>query len=332
MGAGDTRRQAPVIGILYPGEMGSALGRALADGGSSVVTTLQGRSPRTERLCRDAGLEVLPSLRAVAEAAHLVISTVPPAAAAAVAQAYGACGPFPLPARVYLDLNSVSPDTMARIEALLTRAGVECLDGAVHGLAAQLHSRGTVYLSGTSAGRAAALFGPCLRVHVVGDRPGRASAMKMLISGLPKGLAALFLELALAAREAGLLEELLACYREAYPGVMAVVDRLVPTYPQHAGRRGEEMEEVEQMLLSLGLQPCLMTATRRLTAEVARLGLGAQPHPDGAGPWSVPRVIEALHARHPFRRPAPAEPAGACSCQPLPFRPASRPADGAPTC
>jgi hypothetical protein len=55
----------PTVGILYPGEMGAALGRLLREDGVRVVTTLEGRSPRTRRLCAEAGLSVLGSLAEV---------------------------------------------------------------------------------------------------------------------------------------------------------------------------------------------------------------------------------------------------------------------------
>ena len=56
------RAHGSTVGILYAGEMGAALGRALAADGLRIVTTLECRGPRTQRLCREAGLEELPDL------------------------------------------------------------------------------------------------------------------------------------------------------------------------------------------------------------------------------------------------------------------------------
>ena len=77
------------------------------------------------------------------------------------------------------------------------------------------------------------------------------------MAGLNKGLAALFLEMSQVASAANLVDELLEGYRTAYPGVMDVIDRLLPTYPQHAARRAQEMEELEQTIRNLGLRPCV---------------------------------------------------------------------------
>ena len=54
------------IAIIHPGELGSALGRHLTENGHRVLVTLDGRSERTRSLCREARLEVLPTLRHVA--------------------------------------------------------------------------------------------------------------------------------------------------------------------------------------------------------------------------------------------------------------------------
>lgn len=288
------------VGVLYPGEMGATLARLLRQRGVAVVTTVEGRGPRTERLALESGAEVVRSARELAARANVVLSVVAPAAAEAVAEEYRAC--LPLPARTrYVDLNSVSPETVGTLEALFRSTGVELVDGAIHGLAAHLPDGGTVYLSGPAAGSVGELLGRAFRVRVLGDRVGRASAFKMLISGMAKGVAALFLEMSVAAREAGLLDELLACYREAYPGVMAVVDRTLATYPQHAPRRADEMREVEQTLRGLGLSPRLVSATQSLIDDLGRLRL-AEREPGRAGAWSVPEVVAAAHARGLLRR------------------------------
>src|ERR1700730_11819959 len=141
-------RSLPILGILYPGEMGSTLGKLLAQNGFRVVTTLEGRSPRTRQLCQDSGFEVLPSLRAVLAAADIVFSVVPPGAALAVADSWCTGRPPAPPPGLYVDLNSISPDSVHRVEGLLSQVGMAVVDGAIHGLASQLSNRGTLYLSG----------------------------------------------------------------------------------------------------------------------------------------------------------------------------------------
>jgi hypothetical protein len=260
------------------------------------VTTLAGRGPQTGQRARQAGFEILGALPDVLATAGVVLSVVPPAAAVALAREVGA---LPAPARpgVYVDLNAISPETVRAVEAAVAPSGMSFVDGAIHGMASQLRTRGTLYLSGPEAAAVARLFEGSLRVRVLGDRPGQASAFKMLISGMAKGVVALFVEMALAARQAGLLDDLLACYREAYPSVMALVDRLLPTYPRHAARRGDELAEVEQTLRSLDVRPRTVEGAQQLTAAVGRLDLEGHRGRPADAEWSVLEVLEAIYAR-----------------------------------
>jgi 3-hydroxyisobutyrate dehydrogenase-like beta-hydroxyacid dehydrogenase len=291
-------QSTPTIGILYAGELGSSLGRLLADSGLNVVTTLDGRSSRTERLCREAGLTVLPSLRDVIERADIVLSTVLPAAAVELAKRYRTERPASASATIYVDVNAVSPATIQQIDEVLTPAGVDFVDGAIHGLASQLVSRGTLYLSGARASAVGQLFGPVLRVRVLGDEVGKASAFKMMISGMAKGVVALFVEMALAARQAGLLDDLLTCYHDAYPGIMALVERMLPTYPQHAARRGDELKEVAQTMLALGAQPRMVQGAQRITMEMGQAKLQAKPETTRDGAMRELLEAFALHMNH----------------------------------
>jgi 3-hydroxyisobutyrate dehydrogenase-like beta-hydroxyacid dehydrogenase len=285
-----SRAARATVGILYSGELGSVLGRLLKQGGLDVITTLEGRSARTAQLAQQAGLDVLPTLEDVIARADILLSTVCPASAVALAEAYRARRPATAPPQIYVDVNSISPETAQHIEQIVGLPGVTFVDGAVHGLASGLPLTGTLYLSGPAALTVADLFGRYLRVRALGDEPGRASAFKMMISGLAKGVVALFAEMSRAAHRAGLLDELLVCYRNAYPEIMALVDRMLPTYPQHAARRCDELGEVERTLEALQLEPCMVHSARRITAELAGLHTEARP----AHAWSVAEVIDAF--------------------------------------
>ena len=69
------------IAVLMPGDMGHATGRVLAAHGHDVITCLDGRSERTRTLAAAAGLTDAGSLEAVVEAASIILSILPPAAA-----------------------------------------------------------------------------------------------------------------------------------------------------------------------------------------------------------------------------------------------------------
>ena len=298
---GSMTKRSCTVGILYPGEMGSSLGKLLAAGGFRVVTTLEERGPRTCRLCRDAGLEVLDSLIQVVRASEIAISLVTPASAVNLAEHFCDCAHLASRRPVFIDANSISPNTVRQIFRMVSRSRCRFVDASIHGLASRLRDQGTIYLSGRSAQAIAELFAPVIRTNFLGESPGTASAMKMLMAGMSKGLVALFLEMGVAARQLGLLDELLAGCREYYPGVMTVLDRLVPTYPQHAARRGEEMNELEQTMLSMSLLPSMIHGACRTITEVGKLQLADRKIDSDTAEWSVAEIVEAIHQLGGFR-------------------------------
>ncbi len=298
--------QKPTIGILYPGDMGSSFGKLLADDGFRVVTTVAGRSQRTRQLAQEAGLTILDSLPVVVCESDVVFSFVPPSAAIEVAEQYRVLARRSPRRAIYVDANSVAPATVAQLAELFSDTWF--VDGAIHGLAAQLRSMGTLYLSGQRASEIAALMKNSLRTRYLGDAPGTASTMKMLLGGMSKGMVALYVEMCLLASAAGLADELRECYRHFYPGVMTAVERMLPTYPRHALRRGDEMGELEATMRSFGLDPCMIRAVHQLIQGIAHVGLDPHPHhPPAAGEgqeggWQVDDVIRELYEGELLRR------------------------------
>jgi len=238
--------------------------RVLRARGANVVTTLRDRGRRTAERCAEADIAVLDSLTTVARKADVIISLVPPAAAAEVAEGYAKVMHLAPAGVVYVDANSVSPESAAAIAETITRTGGSFVDAAVNGLAKNLTTSGTLFLSGTRAEDVAELFGDAVRVRVLGAEVGTASTMKMLLGGLSKGLCGLFLELALVADRRGMLGEMLKAAHEIYPGMLQVVDRMLPTYAEHASRRATEMNELQATARASGLEPCVLDAIGRL--------------------------------------------------------------------
>jgi 3-hydroxyisobutyrate dehydrogenase-like beta-hydroxyacid dehydrogenase len=290
-------RRTPTVGILYPGEMGTSLGRILRES-VRVVTTVEGRSPRTQQLCREAELETLPTMRDVVCCADVVVSVVPPASALQLARDYAKLAGLAPAGRLYVDVNAVSPATAVAVGRVLEEAGVDYVDAAINGLAARLRNGALVYLSGPRAAEVAAWWGQYLTVQVIGETPGKASALKGVLAGLSKGLTALFAEIAVLAHAAGVSEPFLERCRSYYRGVTEVVDRMLPTYPQHARRRAEEMAELEEAMLTLDLEPTMVRAAHRVTARMAEADLPAAP---GTPAWTADEILKALHARGALR-------------------------------
>ncbi len=186
-----------MIGILYPDEMGSSFGKLLTENGFRVVTTTEGRSPRTHRLCCDAGLNILDSIGEALASSDIVILFVPPEAALQVAKRVTAMVRGSPRKLLHIYANSISPMTAMQIFEMLRVVPVDFVDASIHGLASQLQLRGIFYLSGSHAKELANLFGRPMRVKVVGDAPGQDPALKMISAGMSKSLVGLFMEMML---------------------------------------------------------------------------------------------------------------------------------------
>ena len=251
------------VGILYPGELGASLGSILVSSGQEVVTTVAGRSTRTERRAKAAGLTILPSMQDVVAAADIIVSTVPPMSAFDTARNVASALPNDHRGRIFVDLNSISPMTMAALAASFDGASVGIVDGAIHGRADALAENATVYLSGREAGHVAAIFGGIARTVMLGGEIGQASQFKMLLAGINKGVVALMLELSWLAMREGVLDAFWVAGRTAYPGVMDVFDRLLPSYATHVGRRMDEMAELAATVRASGGDPYMADAIRR---------------------------------------------------------------------
>jgi 3-hydroxyisobutyrate dehydrogenase-like beta-hydroxyacid dehydrogenase len=296
----DNNLNRSTIGILYPGDMGSSFGKLLCEDGVRVVTTVEGRSPRTHRLCQEAGLTVVDSLGDVLERSDVVISLVSPGAAVSVARDVAAHLEGSSSRRVlYIDANSISPMTVARISEVLCHAPVDLVDASIIGVASQLRQKGTLYLSGARAKELSGQFEPILRVKNVGDMPGQASALRMIVSGITKGLSGLFLETMLFAQDMHLLGEAIETCDEIYPSIMELIRRWLPTYPQHAARRCEELQEVEETMLISGLTPRIVHAVREVIADLAHADW---PDRDRR-PWTITELIEEIQKQGTLQPP-----------------------------
>jgi 3-hydroxyisobutyrate dehydrogenase-like beta-hydroxyacid dehydrogenase len=276
------------VAVLYPGELGAGFAAMLRARGVRVITTLSERGEATARRCNEVGMEVLGSLEQVVEQANVVISLVPPAAAEEVADAYCRLAHLAPADALYVEANSIGPEMVTSIAAKLEASGVGFVDAAINGLAKNLRTSGTLFLAGARASEIAALVGAGMRVRMLGEAPGRASAMKMLLAGMSKGVCALYTELALLAQKQGMAGEFSEAMGQIYPGIAALIERMLPTYAIHAARRVTEMQELEQTARWAGLEPCVIAAVRSLHENIANAPLEAR---DGE---SAAQLIEKL--------------------------------------
>src|SRR5260370_2713291 len=246
--------RASRVGVLHPGALGGALGKAIAEAGDTPISCLRGRSATTRERALAANFVVVPSLDELARDSDRVISLVPAARAVGVALCFAACADqcsdsVRMP--TFIDANSVAARTKERIANILSAVGVCCLDGAFLGPANQIGREDVMLLSRAGANKVAPVFRKVVEARVVAEEVGQASSLKMTMAILTKALAALLLEMVCASAKNGQLGPALDLMRRLYPGIIEFLERTLPTYPEHIGRRVFELTEVRDWLREL---------------------------------------------------------------------------------
>ncbi len=222
-----------IVGLLHPGEMGTAVGAALAAAGHDVLWASEGRSVATR--ARAGAFTDVGTAGEMCSRAEVVFSVVPPHAALEVAES------LPRFAGIYVDANAVSPGTADRVGAVVDRF----VDGGIVRGPPDPH----IYFSGAEAPAVAALFaGSPIEARVVAS----ASALKCAYAGWTKGSAALLLTMRAYAQATGVWEALAAEWSPELHERLAAAERA-------AAKKGwrwiGEMEEIAAALAADGLPP-----------------------------------------------------------------------------
>jgi 3-hydroxyisobutyrate dehydrogenase-like beta-hydroxyacid dehydrogenase len=270
--------------------MGSAVGRLLRAGGAEVVTTVAGRSERTARLAREAGLECLPDLEAVVAGADIVLSVAPPDQAEAIAGAIGAAATRSSASPLVADLNAISPARARRVETALAAAGLDLVDGSISGPPPRKPGTTRIYLSGPRAAEVAALPFTGVELVQVGGEVGTASAVKMCTASVYKGTVALLTHALLTARANGVLEPVLDDLGERADGAARTIARGATKSERYVG----EMHEIAATQAAAGLTPALFEAMAAVYAALAERPLAASAPEDVDVAIELPAVLDEL--------------------------------------
>jgi len=240
-----------IVGLLHPGEMGAAIGDALAANGHDVIWASEGRSDETR--ARAKGFRDVVGLDALLGEAETVLSICPPHAALEVARATSGF------AGIYVDANAISPQRAAEIASLHSRHA----DGGIVGPPPRSAGDTRLYLSGAQAGEVAALFaGSIVDARVVPD----ASALKMTYAAWSKGTAALLLAIRDVARHYGVEDALGDEWRLSQPELFERLAAAERSAAKKGWRWVGEMEEIADAFEAAGAPP----GFHRAAAEVYR--------------------------------------------------------------
>ena len=234
------------IGVIHPGAMGVAVGSSLAES-HEVFWTGEGRSETTRQRAQTTGLHELPTLADVVNTCAVIISLCPPVAAVEVAENVSRVRSSGF---LYIDANSVAPETVTRISGLFPDNTVDAtLTGEPYA------TKTTIWLSGPRAPEVCSLFeGTSIGYRVVGAEIGEASAFKMCSGLRSKVIPAVWASLISAASSFG--PEVERCVREHLSELGYDFDlesEKISARSRKAARWVGEMDESAKAMRGVGL-------------------------------------------------------------------------------
>ena len=264
------------VGVLYPGEMGAAIGAALRTKGEAVIWASSGRSSVTAERAAQAGLDDVGDVEELCRRCGVLISVCPPHAALEVADsASGFSG-------IYVDANAISPQTAQTIGEHLGRF----VDGGIIGPPPREPGTTRLYLSGREADRVSALFaGTAVDARVVSEVPGAASALKIAYASWTKGSAALLLAARALAQAEGVEENLLDEWQLSLPHLAAQSGSASRSALDKGWRWVGEMNEIADSYAANGLPD----GFHRAAAEIYRRAAGG-----ARGEDALPQILTAI--------------------------------------
>ncbi len=268
------------IGILSPGDMGQAVAQTLIMQGRKVYCALDGRSSRTKSLAASAGLEDCGDIGQLVNQCELIISIMNPGAALdnaiATVEAMHTKKKYPL----YIDCNAIAPQTMQKIANLIHQAGGQCLDGGIIGPPPRGKASMRLYVSGPNADLINAFNCDAIKVRVISDNIGDASALKMCYASFTKGAMALGMEMLIAARKMGVDQALDQELKEsAADNRQWILSRSV-VMPPKAHRWVPEMQEIAKTFSDIGLTPKILLGASDMYEMIAATSLGLESPED----------------------------------------------------
>ncbi len=194
-----------------------------------------------------------------------------------------AAAPHIAPGTLWLDGNSCAPGTKRRAAEVIARAGGRHVDMAIMAPVHPARHRVPLLVSGPDAGDAEAVLRTLgMRPKCAGDEVGQASAIKMLRSVMVKGLEALTAECFLAARRAGVEEQVIASLEASDPDVAwrargaYNLDRMMT----HGRRRAAEMHEAARTVDELGLPGVMSEGAADWQTRIAEAGAAPEEDED----------------------------------------------------
>ena len=299
-------QQSLRLGFLGFGEAGYIFAKALSANGLSGMTAYSPSGAQAaegdpvRQRASEAGVKLVSSPRELCRRADVIMTLTPGSLAL---PALRSVRRYLTDRHIYVDATTSSAKTMERAAKLLGDKA-PFVDAAIMGALPLSGIKVLIVVSGSHAEQFRACLEPYgMNIKVVGEKPGAASAMKLIRSVCMKGIAAMLIESLEAAQRVGLLQDAaddLARSIDEIP-FSQTIKRYVCGSAVHAERRVHEMTEALELLKSLGSSTSMTRATRAKLRELSKMGL--REAFGGREPPAIAPVLEAIVARSPGSTP-----------------------------
>ena len=237
------------VGISSFGEMGHRVAKALIDHDMPVIGCLEGRSERSQKRARAAGIESVENLNDVVQQADLFLSILPPVHALEMARKIAATGENV----TYVDCNAVSPHTAIEIGDTLGNCGIDFIDAGIIGPPPTKQGVTRFYASGEHVDKFVLLSQYGLDIRILGNEIGQASGFKMCYASQTKGRYAIFIESLVAAYRLGCYHQLIDELKLSQHTVYTDIKNTVPGIPAKSNRWIVEMEKIAESFGAVGM-------------------------------------------------------------------------------
>jgi 3-hydroxyisobutyrate dehydrogenase-like beta-hydroxyacid dehydrogenase len=270
-------RNTPRLCFIGFGEAGQAIAGGLRETGIETIAAWDILFPTSEgerlkQAGKDMGARLAGSAAEAVRDSDIIISAV---TAASSLEAAKSVEPHLDGTPYFLDINSVSPGRKKETERLLG-GKARYVDVAILAPIHPKRHQTPLLLAGPYATTVMPLLVDELEMRgaIASDETGAAAGLKMIRSVMIKGIEALTLECFLAARRAGIVDEVAASLKNNYPTLdwNNVMEYNIERMASHGIRRADEMDQVAETLRELGLDPLMTMATSARQREMGEIG------------------------------------------------------------
>lgn len=286
------------LGFVGFGEAGYHLAKGLRDAGLRHIYAFDihaqtpGRGEKIRQRASETAVSLCAANAQLAAECEVLLVTV---TASSALEAATQNAPHLTERHLYADLNSVSPALKQSIAQLIAARGARFVEAAIMSPVPPHLHRVPMFLGGAHAQALVELLAPFgMRLEIISEQIGAASATKMCRSIVIKGLEALLFECVLGAAPYGADERVFATLEETMPGVnwQRLASYMVGRVIEHGERRARELEEVAATLRAVGVEPVMTEAIVKRQDWGAALNL--LPQFGGKPPDDYRAVVQAI--------------------------------------